>query len=88
MDKETGQYKWEEYYNEGNICLNFNFNEKVDGCDVDFKKMCEFFEKEDQEKKVHWSCTDNEKKDVEKDMPIYYMMIDGKRFEFPYGLLM
>lgn len=53
LDKEIGQYKWEEYYNEENICLNFNFNEKVDGCDVDFKKMCEFFEKEETRRKKY-----------------------------------
>ena len=88
LDKETGEYKWVEYYNEENICLHFNFNEKIDECDVELKKMCEFFDKEDPEKKVHQSCTGDDKTDIEKDMPIHYMIIDGERFDFPYGLQM
>lgn len=88
LDRETGQYKWEEYYNEDNICLYFTFNEKIDQCDVDVSKMIEFYDKEDPEKKVHWSCTGDDNTDIEKDMPIHYMMIDGERFEFPYGLHM
>ena len=37
-------------------------------------------------KTVHWSFTDKNKTPVEKDRPIHYMMIDGERFDFPYGL--
>ena len=86
FDNTHGQYKWEERLNEENICLYFNFNEKVDECDVDFDKLCEFFDKEDKEKTVHWSYIDKSGNSIEKDMPIHYMMIDGERFEFPYGL--
>ena len=88
LDRETGQYKWEEFYNKENICLYFNFNENVDEMDVNFDKMCEFFDKEDPNKKVHWSFVDSEDNEVEKDLPIHYMMIDGQRFDFPYGLQM
>ena len=88
FDEKSGQYKGEEYYNEDNICLYFNFNEKVDPCDVDFSKMSEFYDKVDPEKKVHWSCTGDDNTDIEQDMPIHYMMIDGERFECPYGLHM
>ena len=87
-DDRTGQYKWEDFYNEDNICLYFTFNEKVDKCDIDFNGLCDFFDKEDKEKTVHWSFTDKNKTPVEKDRPIHYMMIDGERFDFPYGLQM
>lgn len=87
-DQNKGCYKEVEFYNEENICLNFNFNENVKECDVNFGKMCQFFDKEDKEKTVHWSCTGNNKTAIDKDMPIHYMMIDGERFEFPYGLHM
>ena len=54
LDKETGQYVWREFHNEENICLHFNYYENVDPCDIDFAKMCDFFDKEDKEKTVHW----------------------------------
>lgn len=58
LDKETNQYVWREFHNEENICLHFNYNENVDPCDIDFVKMCDFFDKEDKEKTVHWSYID------------------------------
>lgn len=86
-DEDKGAYKWETFYNEDNICLNYTFNDKVDKWDYDLDSLEEFFDKEDKEKTVHWSYIDgNETK--EKDMPIHYMMLEGERFEFPFGLHM
>ena len=66
----------------------FTFNENVEPCDIDFNKLCDFFDKEDKEKTVHWSYINSSNQPVEKDLPIHYMMIDGERFDFPYGLQM
>ena len=88
LDKERNQYVWKEFYNEENICLKFTFNENVEPCDIDFNKLCDFFDKEDKEKTVHWSYINSSNQPVEKDLPIHYMMIDGERFDFPYGLQM
>ena len=82
-------------YNESNICTKFDFNENIDKCDVDSDECIKFFEKIDELKTVHWSFDiqtkeNNEwvKKEIEKDMPIHYMMLDGERFDFPYGITM
>ena len=85
-----------KYTNE-KICTRFKFNENIDKCDVDTDEFLKFFEKIDEQKKVHWSC-DVGKPDKtntisfyvpeEKDMPIHYMMLDGERFDFPYGIHM
>ena len=88
LDSKTNQYVWREFLNEENICLHFNFNKNVDPCDVDFNKLCEFFDKEDKEKTVHWSYINRSNAPVEKDLHIHYMMVDGERFDFPYGLQM
>ena len=52
-----------------------------------------YFEKVDKEKKVHWSMEYEEEPSkntvqIEQDMPIHYMMIDGERYDFPYGIHM
>ena len=83
---------------EKDICVRFNYNEKVDQIDYDFNACCKYFDKIDKEKTVHWSAdicktfytgeTKPEVEQVEKDMPIHYMVIDGERFDFPYGLHM
>lgn len=81
---------------EKGICVRFNYNEKVDQIDYDFNACCKYFDKIDKEKSVHWSADietydqnlNKEIKHVEKDMPIHYMVIDGERFDFPYGLHM
>lgn len=55
--------------------------------DYDLNTLSEFFDKEDKEKTVHWSYIDGDQP-KEKDMLIHYMMIEGERFEFPFGLRM
>ena len=94
-DDYSQSYRDGKNYNESNICKKFNFNENIDKCDVDSDECIKFFEKIDEEKLVHWSCDistwENEKrvtKEIEKDLPIHYMMLDGERFDFPYGINM
>ena len=78
-------------YKEKGICIRFNFNENIDQIDVNLNEFIKYFEKVDNEKKVHWSAdiySKNGLVPVEKDMPIHYMMLDGERYEFPYGIHM
>ena len=83
-------------YNESNICKKFDFNENIDKCDVDSDECIKYFEKIDEQKTVHWSCDTKAEEynkeipmiPVEKDISIYYMMLDGERFDFPYGIHM
>ena len=85
-DKIKGDYVYKDYYNEDNICLDFTFDNNVDKWDIDFAEMCDYYDKVDKEKTVHWSCIDDNGNAFEKDMPIHYMMIDGERYDFPYGI--
>lgn len=83
-------------YKEKNICTRFDFNENIDKCDVSVDECIKFYEKVDDKKVVHWSCDTKNTSNynertvipVEKDMPIHYMMLDGERFDFPYGMHM
>ena len=84
-------------YTDRNVCNSFDFNENIDKCDIDTDECIKFFEKIDEQKISHWSCDirtyDKEKeknveKAIETDLPIHYMMLDGERFDFPYGISM
>ena len=94
-DDMAGFYREGKSYSNKNICTRFNF-ENIDKCDVDIDEFIKFFEKVDEEKTVHWSADTKIKEwdrsdpvvPVEKDMPIHYMMVDGERFDFPYGIHM
>ena len=50
--------------------------------------LLNFLIKKIKEKTVHWSYINHSKQQVKKDFNIHYMMIEGERFEFPYGLQM
>ena len=93
---EGGIIDTDKRYTNENICTYFKFNENIDKCDVDADEFLKFYEKIDEQKVVHWSC-DILKSNfkylwdsipVEKDMPYHYMMLDGERFDFPYGIHM
>ena len=87
----TGRYEKQKNYKEKGICIRFNFNENIDKIDVNLDEFIKYFEKVDNEKIVHWSAEiygQNGLAPVEKDMPIHYMMLDGERYEFPYGIHM
>ena len=95
-DDYSQSFKEVKAHNQKNICTRFDFNENIDKCDVDVDECIKFYEKIDEQKTVHWSC-DTKKEEfnkevpvipVEKDMPIHYMMLDGERFDFPYGIHM
>ena len=90
-DDYSQSFRDAKNYNESKICKKFDFNENIDKCDVDSDECIKYFEKIDEQKTVHWSFDikkkENEKwvmKEIEKDMPIHYMMLDGERFDFPY----
>ena len=91
----TGRNEEYETMVEKDICVRFDFNDKVEKIDYDFDAFCKKFEKIDKEKTVHWKAEiivpeggDNEYKLEEKDMPYHYMVLEGERFDFPYGLHM
>ena len=92
----SGKTQLQKKYLEKNICYRFNFNEKIDKIDVSVDDFIKYFEKVDENKTVHWSCDtknsynyyDRTVIPVEKDMPIHYMLLDGERFDFPYGISM
>ena len=93
---EGGIIDVDKRYTNENICTYFKFNENIDKCDVDADESLKFYEKIDEQKVVHWSCDIRNPKSinafdtiaVEKDMPYHYMMLDGERFDFPYGIHM
>ena len=92
---DLGVINTSKKYTNEKICTRFKFNENVDKCDVDTDEFLKKFEKIDAQKIVHWSCdvgkvdktnTISSYVPEEKDMPIHYMMLDGERFDFPYGI--
>ena len=95
----TTKEKWNETYqtfekvrnyNESQICDGFRWNNNVHLKDVDLAELANYYDKEDQANKVHWTIhtLDMKTKEegiVEMDVPRYYAIIDGERFDFPYG---
>ena len=78
-------------YNETKICTSFSWNNNIGQEDINFNKLCEYFEKTDNDKKIHYviNVEDKTTKEVKKeevDVPTKYMMINGQRFDFPYGI--
>lgn len=93
FNERTGRYEDVEILNETKICTRFDFNKNIDKIDVDINEFFKYFEKVDKEKTVHWSMEYEEEPSkntvqIEQDMPIHYMMIDGERYDFPYGIHM
>ena len=87
------RYEEVKNYNETKICTGFKWNDKIDNWDVQLGDLFEHFDKTDNAKKVHWTINvedkdTKEKKTEEYDVPLHYMVVDGKRFDFPYGLKM
>lgn len=94
---DLGVINVDKKYTNEKICTRFKFNENIDKCDVDTDEFLKFYEKIDEHKTVHWSCDVGKADETniissyvpeEKDMPIHYMMLDGERFDFPYGIHM
>lgn len=92
--------KWNDYkeayeevkqYNETKICTAFKWNNKDDIKDLDTKEFFKYYEKEDKEKKNHFTIkykdqTTNEIKTEEIDLSTYYTIVDGERFDCPSGM--
>jgi len=92
-NESTKSYKEVKKYNETKICTGFRWNDKIDECDVKLSALWKYYDKTDPEKKVHYTInvedpTTKEQKTEEFDVPCHYMMVDGQRFDFPYGLTM
>ena len=80
-------------YNEEKICTGFRFNNKIGKEDVDINALFQYFDKVDNEKIAHYSIKfidrkTGETRTEEFDLPYHYMMIEGERFDFPYGFRM
>lgn len=77
-------------YNESQICDGFRWNNNVHLKDVDLDELEKYYDKEDHANKVHWTIHTLDRKTQEKgvievDVPRHYAIIDGERFDFPYG---
>jgi hypothetical protein len=84
-------YEEVKQYNLTKICTAFKWNNKDDIKDLDYKECFKYYTKVDNEKKNHWTIkykdkTTNEMKTEEIDLPTYYMMVDGERFDFTAGM--
>lgn len=91
FDKYKNDYVEVKKYNETKICTSFSWNNNIGQEDVNMMNLFKYFEKTDNEKKVHYTiktedATTKEVKTEEVDVPTKYMMIDGVRFDFPYGI--
>ena len=78
-------YQEVKAYNERKICTGVIFNNNIGKEDVDLDALFQYFDKVDNEKKCHYTINTNETI-KEYDMPYHYMMIDGERYDFPYGI--
>ena len=92
-DETLGGYKTAKILNESNICTGYRWNNNVNLKDVDLDELFKFYDKEDHANKVHWAITvidknTKEKSIKEEDVPRHYAIIDGERFDFPYGINM
>ena len=92
-DNKRETWKEIKKYNETKICTGFKSNNNIDKWDVNLDELFKHFDKEDPEKKAHYVINyvdpnTNQKATQEYDESYHYMMIDGERFEFPYGLTM
>ena len=96
----TTKEKWNERdqafekvrnYNESKICDDFRWNNNVHLKDVNLAELEKYYDKEDHANKVHWTIQTFDEKTKEKgevvevDVPRHYAIIDGERFDFPYG---
>ena len=80
-------------YDESQICDGFRWNNNVHLKDVNFYELEKYYDKEDQANKVHWTIHTRDYKTkkegiIEMDVPRHYAIIEGERFDFPYGLNM
>ena len=74
-------------YNQKKICTGFRFNNNIGKEDVDLNAFFDYFEKVDNEKKCYYYIFLGYKAGTKAyELPYRYMMIDGERFYFPYGI--
>ena len=74
-------------YNQKKICTGFRFNNNIGKEDVDLNAFFDYFEKVDNEKKCYYYIFLRYKAGTKAyELPYRYMMIDGERFYFPYGI--
>lgn len=88
-NRNSGRYEEYKAYNDV-VCNKFTYNDKIDKCDYDIDELCKYFEKVDKTKKFIYKIYEEDKNGQEtlKDYEVYqkYMIIDGERFNFPYGI--
>lgn len=72
-------YKEVKYYDD-NVYDKFNFNENVDKIDYDSQEFLKYFNKVDPNEKFLYDFQNP------REMERKYMIVDGERFDFPYGL--
>ena len=84
-DQYSQTYKEFKDYSERKICTGVILNNNIGKEDVDLDELFKYFEKVDNEKKCHYIVNINGIT-KEYDTPYHYMMIDGERYDFPYGI--
>ena len=84
-DEYSQTYKEFKDYSERKICTGVILNNNIGKEDVDLDELFKYFEKVDNEKKCHYIVNINGIT-KEYDRPYHYMMIDGERYYFPYGI--
>ena len=92
-DDRTESYEKVKCYDESQICDEFRWNNNVHLKDVNFYELEKYYDKEDHANKVHWTIhtlnyKTKEEGIIEMDVPRHYAIIEGQRFDFPYGLNM
>lgn len=78
-------YKNVKYYDD-NVCDKFRFNENVDKIDYDLQEFITYFTKVDPNEKFLYDFDDKENKVYPREMERKYMIVDGERFDLPYGI--
>jgi len=90
-DYSTRTFKEVKYY-DNNVCNTFNFNENIDKIDYDLEEFFKYFTKVDSSEKFHYQIRyqpplrGQPKTEYTKELERKYMIVDGKRFDAPYGI--
>ena len=87
-DNVSREIKKIEVYND-NVCDKFTFNENIDKIDYDLEEFFKYFTKVDPSEKFPYYINFNfrgQKTEYSKELERRYMIVDGKRFNAPYGI--
>ena len=87
-DNVSREIKKIKVYND-NVCDKFTFNENIDKIDYDLEEFFKYFTNVDPSEKFPYYINFNfrgQKTEYSKELERRYMIVDGKRFNAPYGI--